>query len=112
MTVAKKTGCTLIHPGYGFLSENIDFARKCREEGIIFVGPDPEVIELFGNKIIARQTAHQAGVPVIPGMSKPASLEEAIAFFETLPKGDAMMIKAMAGGGGKGMRVVKGISRK
>ncbi len=74
---------------------------------IIFIGPYPEVIELFGNKIIARQTAHQAGVPVIPGMSKPASLEEAIAFFETLPKGDAMMIKAMAGGGGKGMRVVK-----
>ena len=106
IAVAKKEDCTMIHPGYGFLSESDAFAAMCAEEGIIFVGPKPEILDLFGNKIEARRLAENWGVPTIEGTLDTTTLEEAIAFFESLGEGAAMMIKAVAGGGGRGMRLV------
>ena len=95
-----------IHPGYGFLSENADFARRCAEAGITFVGPRPDILELFGDKVQARALAQRCGVPVLPGTTQPTSLDEARAFFASLGDGGAMLIKAVAGGGGRGMRLV------
>jgi len=104
LAVAKETGCDAIHPGYGFLSENVGFARRCADEGITFVGPRAEILELFGNKAQARALAERCGVPVLPGTSGPTSLEQAREFLASLGDGGAMMIKAVAGGGGRGMR--------
>ncbi|MGY4629661.1 carboxyl transferase domain-containing protein [Bradyrhizobium sp. USDA 4486] len=104
---AKNAGCDAVHPGYGFLSENAAFAKACADAGIAFVGPKPAALELFGDKIAARQLAKRYGVPIIAGTSGPSSLEEVTAFFESLGKGAAIVIKAMAGGGGRGMRVVE-----
>ncbi len=102
---AKTTGCQAIHPGYGFLSENATFARKCREAGLVFIGPTPEAMELVGNKLRARQMVMQHGVPVTPGMeSHTADLNVIRQFAEEI--GYPIMIKAAAGGGGKGMRIV------
>ncbi|WP_304502876.1 biotin carboxylase N-terminal domain-containing protein, partial [Calditerricola satsumensis] len=67
VAIAKETGADAIHPGYGFLSENPTFARRCREEGIAFIGPDPDVIAAMGDKVNARRTMQRAGVPVVPG---------------------------------------------
>ncbi len=106
IAIAKEAGCDAIHPGYGFLSENAGFARRCAEEGLIFVGPRAEVLALFGDKIQARALAVHCGVPVLPGTSEPTSLEQARAFLASLGEGSAMVIKAVAGGGGRGMRVV------
>lgn len=106
LAVAKATGCEAIHPGYGFLSENAGFARRCHEEGIIFVGPQPEVLELFGDKLKARSLAMRCGVPVLAGTAGPASLEQAREFLSALGSGGSMMIKAVAGGGGRGIRAV------
>ncbi len=102
---AKDNGCDAIHPGYGFLAENSVFNRKVRESGLIFIGPEPEPMELLGSKVASRQTMIKANVPVIPGM-KGASLE--IKDFEDAANemGFPVLIKASAGGGGKGMRVV------
>jgi acetyl/propionyl-CoA carboxylase alpha subunit len=105
IAIAKEAGCDAIHPGYGFLSENAAFARRCTDEGLTFVGPRVEVLSLFGDKVQARALAKRCQVPVLPGTSGPTSLEQARAFFSSLG-GDAMMIKAIAGGGGRGMRVV------
>lgn len=103
--VAKLTGVDAIHPGYGFLSENADFARKCSENGIIFIGPSPEVIVQMGDKIEARKTMIKAGVPVVPGTTESVkSEEEALRIIKEV--GLPVMIKAAAGGGGKGMRLV------
>jgi acetyl/propionyl-CoA carboxylase alpha subunit/acetyl-CoA carboxylase carboxyltransferase component len=107
LAIAKDAGCDAIHPGYGFLSENAAFARRCAEEGITFAGPRVEILELFGDKVRAREAAAAAGVPVLAGTSGPTSIAEAHAFFHSLPDGEAMMIKAVAGGGGRGMRVVE-----
>ena len=107
VTVAQQTGCDAIHPGYGFLSENADFARRCAAEDIIFVGPRPELLELFGDKVRARQLAAQCRVPVLAGAEGSSSLADAKAFFQSSPAGAAMVIKAVAGGGGRGMRVVR-----
>src|SRR3984957_19492720 len=104
--IAKATGCDAIHPGYGFLSENAKFAHRCAEEGIKFVGPRPEVLELFGDKVQARLLAERAGVPVLPGTAGATSLDEAKDFLAALGPGGAMMIKAVAGGGGRGIRAV------
>jgi len=109
LTVAKHAGCDAIHPGYGFLSENATFARRCAEENIIFVGPQVELLELFGDKARAREVAERAGVPILPGTSGSTSLEQAHTFFASLPQDGAMIVKAIGGGGGRGMRVVRRI---
>ena len=106
IAAAQATGCDAIHPGYGFLSENAAFARACREAGLIFVGPAPEILELFGDKTSARALALRCGVPVASGTEGPASIEQIRTFFASLPPGDGVMIKAVAGGGGRGMRAV------
>lgn len=102
--ITHRTGCTAVHPGYGFLSENADFARLCAAEGIRFIGPAPEILDLFGSKVKALQLATDLGVPVMPGTSEPTSLDAARDFAK---KHGAVMLKAMAGGGGRGMRVVR-----
>ena len=106
LAVAKAAGCDAIHPGYGFLSENAKFAHRCADEGLRFVGPRPEILKLFGDKVQARLLAERAGVPVLPGTSGATSLDEAKEFLAALGPGGAMMIKAVAGGGGRGMRAV------
>ena len=98
--------CDAIHPGYGFLSESAIFARRCAAANILFVGPPPEVLELFGNKTKARKLAQSAGIAVPQGTNRPTSMEEAAAFFSTH---GPTMIKAVAGGGGRGMRAVSSI---
>src|SRR6202040_1263229 len=106
IAVAKAAGCDAIHPGYGFLSENAKFAHRCAEEGIRFVGPRAEILKLFGDKVQARLLAERAGVPVLPGTSGATSLKEAQEFLAALGAGGAMMIKAVSGGGGRGIRAV------
>ena len=103
ITVAKNTGCDAIHPGYGFLSENAQFAKKCRENDICFIGPSPEVIDGMGNKSQARAKMREAGVPVVPGSLK-ALYDVKEALEEVKAMGFPVMIKASSGGGGKGMR--------
>ena len=100
--VARKAGVDAIHPGYGFLSENAEFAAACADAGITFVGPSPEAIEKMGDKVTARQTVAQVGVPLVPG-SPPGLLDEEL-FGAASEIGYPVMIKASAGGGGKGMR--------
>src|SRR6187431_991673 len=111
IAAAKATDCDALHPGYGFLSENSTLARRCIAESIVFVGPSPEALELFGDKAQAKALAKQCGVPIIAGTDGPTSLDEARAFFESQGEGGAIMIKAIAGGGGRGMRVVDSASR-
>ena len=103
---AKNVGADAIHPGFGFLSENSEFVRRCEENGIAFIGPTAEVIDKMGNKSQARSTMMEAGVPVVPGTKEPvydaevgAKLAEEIGY--------PVMIKASSGGGGKGMRVAE-----
>lgn len=110
IAAAKTEGCQAIHPGYGFLSENVTFAKRCTEEGIIFIGPSPEQLSLFGNKVEARAHARRLGVPLLPGTSNAATLEEAASFMKNLGPDGAVMIKAVAGGGGRGMRPVHNLS--
>ena len=95
-----------VHPGYGFLSEHAGFARACADAGITFVGPAPDTLELFGDKARARSLARATGVPILPGTEGPTSLEEARSFLAGLGPGGAVMVKAVAGGGGRGMRPV------
>jgi acetyl-CoA carboxylase biotin carboxylase subunit len=102
---AKLSGSDAIHPGYGFLSENARFAKRCMEEGIIFIGPSPEVINQMGDKIKARDTMTKAGIPVVPGTEGSVDTEEE-ALNAIMKIGLPVMIKASAGGGGKGMRLV------
>lgn len=106
IAVAKAQGCDGIHPGYGFLSENAGFAADCAKVGLTFVGPGANILALFGDKGAARQLATDCGVPVVAGINRAVSLDEAKAFYAQLGRGGAMMIKALAGGGGRGMRVV------
>ncbi|MBO8165009.1 MAG: pyruvate carboxylase [Brevibacillus sp.] len=104
--IAKRNDIDAIHPGYGFLAENADFARRCQEEGIIFIGPSPELIEKFGDKVQARNMAVKAGIPVIPGTPEPIeTLQEAMLF--TKEHGYPVIIKGVSGGGGRGMRIVR-----
>jgi len=104
LAAAKKSGAGLIHPGYGFLSENAEFARVCRAAGYTFVGPDADVLELVGNKSSARGAAIAAGLPVLPATEGPSTVADVRAFFAVHDGG--IMIKALAGGGGRGMRKV------
>ena len=102
---AKAAGCDAIHPGYGFLAERASFARRCEAAGIAFVGPKPAHLELFGDKGRARAAAVAADVPVVEGLDRAVSLQEAKDFFASLG-GGAMIVKAVAGGGGRGTRIV------
>ncbi|MBV7390277.1 MULTISPECIES: pyruvate carboxylase [Enterococcus] len=102
--VAKEAKADAIHPGYGFLSENLTFAQRCEEEGIIFVGPSTHHLDIFGDKIKAKTAAVEAGIPSIPGSDGPINtVEDVLLFAET--NGYPIMIKAALGGGGRGMRV-------
>ena len=103
---AKDAGADAIHPGYGFLSENADFSERCKEAGIIFIGPPPHAISTMGDKITARETMMAAGVPVVPG-TREAIADEKEATKRAAEIGLPVMIKASAGGGGKGMRLVE-----
>ena len=106
MSVATLTGCDAIHPGYGFLAENEAFAELCRECNVTFIGPSPEAIAKMGMKDIARETMREAGVPIVPGARGVIeSLDEARAIAEEI--GYPVIIKATAGGGGKGIRVAR-----
>lgn len=106
--VAKAQGCDAVHPGYGFLSERADFAQACADAGLVFIGPAPEQLALFGDKARARALATQCDVPVMPGSAGAVTLAQAQAFFaEQQAQGAAgVMIKAIGGGGGRGMRAV------
>jgi acetyl-CoA carboxylase biotin carboxylase subunit len=106
--VARRSGADAVHPGYGFLAENEDFARACRDAGLTFIGPTPEAIELMGSKTAARQAAIAAGVPVVPGTESPLGDDVSDAEVRRIAEGIGypLMLKAVAGGGGKGMRMV------
>ncbi|MCK9909846.1 acetyl-/propionyl-CoA carboxylase subunit alpha, partial [Microbacteriaceae bacterium K1510] len=104
--IAQRNDIDAIHPGYGFLAENAEFARRCEEAGIIFIGPSAELIERFGDKVEARKLAVEAGIPVIPGTPEPIeTLQEAMLFAKQ--HGYPIIIKGVAGGGGRGMRIVR-----
>jgi len=106
ISIAKKSNCDAIHPGYGFLSENANFARACEENDIIFIGPKPEHIELFGDKIASKVAMKKVGVPVLEGTDEPISNpDEAAKIAKQI--GFPVIIKAAFGGGGRGMRIVK-----
>jgi acetyl-CoA carboxylase biotin carboxylase subunit len=102
---ARSTGANAVHPGYGFLAENAGFAAACRDTGLIFVGPSAEAIEKMGNKSAARRLAEEADVPVVPGSEESASADEAVETAEEI--GYPVMVKAAAGGGGRGIRVAE-----
>jgi acetyl/propionyl-CoA carboxylase alpha subunit/acetyl-CoA carboxylase carboxyltransferase component len=103
---ARTSGCDAVHPGYGFLSENAAFARACAEAGLVFVGPAPETLALFGDKTAALGLAASLHIPTLPGTRHATGLDEAEAFLARLGPGGAVMLKALAGGGGRGMRPV------
>ena len=106
LDAAKKSGAEAVHPGYGFLAENAEFARACSDAGLIFIGPSPESIEAMGSKTESRQRMQAAGVPVVPGLTEPVRSFDEIEVFAR-ESGFPIMIKASAGGGGKGMRLVE-----
>jgi acetyl-CoA carboxylase biotin carboxylase subunit len=105
LTVALASGASAVHPGYGFLSENVEFARECREHGLVFIGPSPEVMQRMGDKDEARRTARAAGVPIVPGCDLLESPEQATEEAERI--GCPVLVKARAGGGGRGIRKVE-----
>ena len=106
--IAKSSDVDAVHPGYGFLSENIEFAKRCEEEGIIFIGPTSKHLDMFGDKVKARTQAQLAEIPVIPGSDGPVdSLDEVISFGKN--HGFPIIIKASLGGGGRGMRIVRNL---
>ncbi|MCB0320437.1 MAG: ATP-grasp domain-containing protein, partial [Bdellovibrionales bacterium] len=108
--MAVRHGVDAIHPGYGFLSENVQFCRRCRERGIMFIGPTPEAMEKLGDKVKAKEVAVAAGVPVIEESCVPLTTAE-IALSEANRLGFPVIVKAIAGGGGRGMRVVRDASQ-
>jgi acetyl-CoA carboxylase biotin carboxylase subunit len=109
INAAIKSGAVAIHPGYGFLAENADFARACEDAGIIFIGPSSEVIDKLGNKVMARQIMAEAGIPMVPGTQNlkqgDEGLQEAVEFGKTY--GYPIMLKATSGGGGRGIRRIE-----
>jgi acetyl-CoA carboxylase biotin carboxylase subunit len=108
VNAARRAGADAVHPGYGFLAENEDFAAACRDAGLIFIGPTPEAIALMGSKTAARAAATRAGVPVVPGTEDALSADVSDAAIARLADGIGypLLVKAVAGGGGKGMRTV------
>ena len=104
--IAKELNADAIHPGYGFLSENPEFAQGCIDADIMFCGPSPEILRKFGDKLAAKRAAVEAGIPVIPGTKDPvSSVDEALLFAKD--HGYPVTIKALSGGGGKGIRAVQ-----
>jgi acetyl/propionyl-CoA carboxylase alpha subunit/acetyl-CoA carboxylase carboxyltransferase component len=110
IAIAQAAGCDAIHPGYGFLSENGAFAGSCAQAGLTFVGPAPETLRVFGDKAAARALAERCGVPLLAGISRAVTRDEARAFLAGLGPGGAVMLKAVAGGGGRGMRAVQSVA--
>ena len=108
--VAKKSGAQAVHPGYGFLSENAEFAQLCADEGLTFIGPPPDAIRRMGDKGIARATMRAAGVPVVPGTEGVQRLRDEQLLSQAGMIGFPLLIKATAGGGGKGMRTVTNLA--
>ncbi|HVM11793.1 MAG TPA: biotin carboxylase N-terminal domain-containing protein [Actinomycetota bacterium] len=108
LDAAARGRATHVHPGYGFLSENPDFARACADAGLTFIGPPPEAMEMMGDKAAARRAAESVGVPVIPGVSEPVSLEQAREVASSI--GYPMAVKAAFGGGGRGMHLIEDAS--
>ncbi|HEU0265646.1 MAG TPA: biotin carboxylase N-terminal domain-containing protein, partial [Geobacterales bacterium] len=106
ISLAKKKDVDAIHPGYGFLSENPDFAEACEKAGIVFIGPTPEMQRKLGDKVAGRKAAVAAGVPVVPGTEEPIEHEEEALIFAK-NYGYPIIVKAAAGGGGRGMRVAR-----
>lgn len=106
ISAARRSGCEAIHPGYGFLAENAEFARACVSTGIVFIGPTAEAMEMLGSKTAARHVAKRVGAPTVPGTLDPAgSMEEALRTSREI--GFPVLLKAVAGGGGKGMRLIE-----
>src|SRR6478735_3132005 len=107
--VARRSGASMVHPGYGFLAENEDFAQACVDAGLTFIGPSPDVIARMGSKTAARACAMAAGAPVVPGTETPVGPDVCDAEVQRLADavGYPLMVKAVAGGGGKGMREVR-----
>lgn len=105
LEIARRSGAQAVHPGYGFLSENADFAEACAAAGLAFIGPKPHALRALGHKIAARRAAETLGIPVVPGLSEPADASRARAF--AARHGYPILLKAAGGGGGKGMRVVR-----
>ncbi|WP_415754480.1 carboxyl transferase domain-containing protein [Pseudomonas leptonychotis] len=103
IAIAQAEDCDAVHPGYGFLAENAEFARRCQAAGLCFIGPSAEVLELFGDKAAARELAERCAVPLVAGINQAINLEQAHTF---LAEHGAVMLKALAGGGGRGMRPV------
>src|SRR5262245_500069 len=104
--IARRTGAEAVHPGYGFLSENADFAATCADAGVVLIGPPPEVIRRMGSKITAKEIMAAAGVPVVPGFTVGGLSARELAD-RAAALGYPVLVKASAGGGGKGMRVVQ-----
>jgi len=105
--IARRESCDGLHPGYGFLSENADLSQACADAGIAFVGPHPEALRLFGDKARARALATEHGVPVILGLDAPVTLEQVTAFQHQMADGNPILLKAVAGGGGRGIRRIE-----
>ncbi len=110
IAAAQAAGCDAVHPGYGFLSESAAFAAACEQAGLTFVGPTPDTLALFGDKAAARAAAHECGVPLLAGTSTAVTLAQARDFLARLGPGGAVMLKAVAGGGGRGMRPVTSLA--
>ncbi len=106
INAARETGATAVHPGYGFLAENAAFAQACVDAGISFIGPTPDILDMFGDKAKARALAAEHDVPTVPGTAGAASVDEISALLSSLGEDAAVMLKAVAGGGGRGMRIV------
>jgi geranyl-CoA carboxylase alpha subunit len=109
IAAAKSSGASAVHPGYGFLAENEDFAQACRDAGLVFIGPSPEAIRAMGNKAGAKDIMQKAGVPCVPGYQG-ADQSDAVMLAEAKKIGFPVMIKAVAGGGGRGMRLVADVT--
>jgi acetyl/propionyl-CoA carboxylase alpha subunit len=110
VAVAREANCDAVHPGYGFLAENASFAQLAVDAGLSFVGPTPALLTLFGDKLRARAAALRAGVPVLKGSQSAITVEQASAFWLSLGSGSSMVLKAVAGGGGRGMRIVANLA--